>query len=128
MPAKPKSRPPTSARSRRSDSSGESQDFTAIRALAASLHDLHQQMAANHAPTVQWLIHGGSRDPQVIEKTLDRLLDCACIPDGLALFKSLCRYYFPINPIATAEYVYAYRDLWDNELGQNKDAAEEAAE
>ena len=38
-----------------------------------------------------------------------------CIPEGLALFKSLCRYYYTLNPTATASYVYAYRDMWDSE-------------
>jgi hypothetical protein len=27
--------------------------------------------------------------------------------------KKLCRHYFKINPEATASYVYAYRDMWD---------------
>lgn len=126
MPAKTKSRPPAAARSRRANSAGESQGFNAIRALAASLHDLHQQMAAQHAPTVRQIILGRSRDSQVIEQTLDGLLNCACSPEGLALFKTLCRYYFPINPTVTTEYVYAYRDLWDHELGQNQKAAAEA--
>ena len=45
---------------------------------------------------------------------LDSLLDCACIPEGLALFRTLCRYYFTLNPAATADYIRAYRDMWDN--------------
>lgn len=126
MNAKPKNRHRVSARAGRTGSPVESQEFNAIRALVASLHDLHQQMATQHAPTVQSLIHGRSRDPQIIEQTLDSLLDCACIPEGLALFKSLCRYYFSINPTATVEYVHAYRDLWDNELEQNQDMTKRA--
>jgi hypothetical protein len=51
---------------------------------------------------------------------LDRLLDCACIPEGLALFRTLCSYYFTLNPAATADYVGAYREMWD------RDEAEEA--
>ncbi len=31
----------------------------------------------------------------------------------LRLYKKLCRYYFKIDPEATASYVYAYRDMWD---------------
>ena len=34
--------------------------------------------------------------------------------NGLALFKRLCRYYFYIDPAATAEYICIYRDLYDN--------------
>ena len=29
--------------------------------------------------------------------------------------KSLCHYYYTFNPVATAEYVFAYRDMWDSE-------------
>ena len=72
------------------------------------------------APSVQSVIQSRSRDHQHIEHLLDRLLGCACIPEGLALFRALCRYYFTLNPVATASYVGAYRDMWD------RDDAEEA--
>lgn len=90
-------------------------DFAEIRALAARLHDLHRQRVAALAPIAENLVRSQSRDAQEIEYTLDQLLDCACIPEGLALFKTLCRYYYAINPAATASYVYAYRDIWDSE-------------
>ena len=77
-------------------------------------------MAAACAPSVQSIIQSRSRDQRQIEHLLDRLLDCACIPEGLALFRTLCRYYFTLNPTATASYVGAYRDMWD------RDGAEEA--
>ena len=35
------------------------------------------------------------------------------------LYKELCRYYFEIDPEATASYVHVYRDMWDEE-GQAK--------
>jgi hypothetical protein len=54
-------------------------------------------------------------DENHIEHTLDSLLDLAGWSDeGLALFKRLCRYYYHLNPEATAFYVYAYRDMYDN--------------
>jgi len=96
-------------------------DFTEFITLAATLHDLHQQQAAALTPTVQNLIHTQSRVAQEIEHTLDHLLDCACIPEGLALFKSLCGYYYTINPSATATYVHAYREMWDSEETQTQD-------
>jgi len=33
----------------------------------------------------------------------------------LIVFKKLCRYYYNIDPQATAEQVQFYRELWDNE-------------
>ena len=112
MPPKTKSKRPTTSR-RRSAASKENPDFSGIRELAASLNALHRQMAAACAPSVQDMIRSRTRDQRQIEHMLDRLLDCACIPEGLALFRSLCRYYFTLNPAATASYVGAYRDLWD---------------
>ena len=92
--------------------------FESIAELVASLRTLQQQAAAAYAPVVYDLIARRSRDKKEIEHTLDHLLDCACIPEGLALFKALCRHYHGIDPAATATYVYAYRDLWDSEEPQ----------
>jgi hypothetical protein len=99
----------------------EDLDFAEIRALAATLHDLHRQRVAALTPIAQNLIQSQSRSAQEIEHTLDQLLDCACIPEGLALFNALCRYYYAINPAATAGYVHAYRDMWDSEAESMKD-------
>lgn len=86
-----------------------------LSAIMAPLQTLHQQAVAIHAPTVREMVRNGSRDKQLIEHTLDQLLDHACIPDGLVLFKTLCRYYWQIDPQATASYVYAYREMWDSD-------------
>lgn len=96
-------------------------DFAEIRALAATLHDLHRQQVAALTPVVQNLIRSQSQSAQEIEHTLDHLLDCACIPEGIALFKALCRYYYAINPAATASYVHAYREMWDSDAKSMKD-------
>jgi len=91
--------------------------------LIAPLYELQRQRARAYEPIVQRLVRSGSRDEGHIEQVLDRLLDCACVPEGLALFKALCRHYWHINPQATAEYVYAYRDMWDDESDQEQKAA-----
>ena len=31
------------------------------------------------------------------------------------LFKRLCRYYYTLDPAATADYVHSYRGMWDSE-------------
>ena len=86
-----------------------------VAAVIAPLHALHRQAVEAHAPTVREILRSGSRDARLIERTLDYLLDHACIPQGLALFKSLCRHYWEINPQATASYINAYREMWDSE-------------
>ncbi len=96
-----------------SDGNGDMRDD--IKALASRLHALLQQSVTEIAPQIRALVDSGSRDERLIEHTLDRLLDSACIPEGLALFKLLCRHYWRINPGAAAAYVDAYRRMWDAE-------------
>lgn len=86
-----------------------------IRALATSLNDLHRQMALACTPIVQGIIQSGSQDVDEIEHTLDHLLSYAGHPQGLALFKSLCRYYYSINPAAAAQYVHFYREWYEDQ-------------
>jgi hypothetical protein len=62
---------------------------------------------------VDAMIQSGERDSQRIEHKLDHMLDFCCDPDMLVVFKRLCRYYYGIDPVATAGYVNAYREMWD---------------
>ena len=96
-----------------------------LTAALAPLQTLHQQAVETLAPTVREIIETRSRDPHAIEHTLDHLLDHACIPQGLACFKSLCRYYWQINPQATASYIFAYREMWDSEADDDPEAGHE---
>lgn len=86
-----------------------------VTAVIAPLQALHQRIVETLAPTVREVLHHGSQDSRLIELTLDNLLDHACIPEGLAHFKSLCRHYWQLNPQATANYINAYREMWDSE-------------
>lgn len=123
MPRTTPSPRPTKGQRRTSVPTTPDTTFNEIRALAASLHALHNRMVANYAPIVQDMIRSRCREQTQIQRTLDRLLDCACIPEGLALFKSLCRYYYTLNPAATASYVHAYRDMWDREEPEEEEAS-----
>jgi hypothetical protein len=79
----------------------------------AALQTLREHAIEALTPTVQELLHSGSHDAQRIEQTLDQLLDHACLPDGLTLFKALCRHYWTLDPQAAASYVNVYREMWD---------------
>jgi hypothetical protein len=92
-----------------------------VSAAIAPLQMLHQQAVEAHALTVQEVLHNGNRDARLIEHTLDHLLDHACIPQGRALFQSLCRHYWQFNPQATACYINAYREMWDSDGQETKD-------
>lgn len=86
-----------------------------VKALAEQIRELQELGVAQYTPVVKDIIASCSRDTRHIEHTLDRLLDFACTSSGLALFKSLCRYYFTIDPAATADYINFYRKMWDSE-------------
>jgi len=95
-----------------------------LKRLTADVQALRKQAIEALAPVVQELVRSDSRDVQRIEHTLDQLLDLACLPEGLALFKTLCRHYRTLVPQATADYVHAYREMWDDEAqGDPKEVA-----
>ena len=86
-----------------------------IKAIAESLRGVQELGVAQFTPIVETILRTRSRDVRHIEQTLDHLLDFASHPDGLHLYRRLCRHYWDINPVATAAYVNAYREMWDHE-------------
>jgi hypothetical protein len=44
-----------------------------------------------------------------------RLWSPVALRGGLALFKTMYHHYWPLRPQATASYVQAYREMWDDE-------------
>lgn len=86
-----------------------------LQTLTADLQALREQGIAALTPVVQELVHSGSSNVQRIEHTLDQLLDLACVPEGLALFKTLCRHYWALAPQAATDYVHIYREMWGDE-------------
>ncbi len=89
--------------------------FGDIKGLAESLRGIQELGVLQYRPVLEHIIRTRSRDTQHIQHTLDYLLDFACHPEGLVLFKSLCRYYYSIDPSVTADYVNNYREIWDTE-------------
>ena len=65
-------------------------------------------------PEAENIIITQSKDIDRIEHTLDALCEVAFDEEVLKIFKSLCRYYYTIDPLATAEQVEVYREMWDN--------------
>jgi hypothetical protein len=84
-----------------------------FRLIGQQLTALFRQ--AIHAANVDVddIIQRGERDSACIDRQLDHMLGFCCDPDMLAVFKRLCRYYFAIDPVATAEHINAYREVWD---------------
>lgn len=86
-----------------------------IRGLVEEMQKITQQSLSIYTPEVVALITEESRDVKRIERLLDGLLDFAFNSDVLVLYKKLCRYYYFIDPQATAAYVNAYREMWDED-------------
>jgi len=81
--------------------------------LAKTRNQLSRRAEQQYTFEVEALLKAQSRNPQSIEHVLDGMLDFCFDSAMLSLYKKLCRYYFKIDPEATASYVYAYRDMWD---------------
>ena len=86
-----------------------------LSALAESLRGIQELGIAQYTPVVETILRSRSRDVRHIEHTLDYLLDFACHPEGLKLYRRLCRHYWDIDPAATAEYIMIYREMWEDE-------------
>ena len=85
-----------------------------IGEIAKARNQLAHQAEQQYAPEVEDVLRTQCRDLRRIERLLDGLLGFCFDPAMLCLYKKLCRYYFEIDPRATASYVYAYRDMWDD--------------
>ena len=83
--------------------------------LARELCDLQARAVQQYQPVVDDILRSGSRDVGHIEHTLDGLLDFCDHEPVLEMYKALCRHYWLIDPAAAAEYVHAYRKLWDSD-------------
>ncbi len=89
-------------------------NFNEIKQLASQLQNLAKRANVEFTVEVDNIVNEQIKNQKVIENLLDRMLDFAQFDDVLLLYKKLCRYYLPLNPKATADYIYAYRDMWDN--------------
>lgn len=107
--------PLTSRRQHATEPAAVDSTVNEIKALVASLNDLHQKMVRAYTPIVQGIIQSGSQDIEEIEHTLDHLFACAGHPQGLLLFKSLCRYYYGIDPAGAAHHVHSYREWYEDQ-------------
>ena len=95
--------------------SDEDSLFSSVSKLAARIMELQNLATKQYTPVVDDIIRSRCRDMQHIEHTLDGLLDFCGYDRAVELFRRLCRYYYTLDPHATAFYVHAYRDMWDSE-------------
>ena len=90
-----------------------------LHELAKSVVELQKEAVKQtllvYKPKVELLINSNNSDKNAIEHTLDALCEVAFDNEVLLLFKKLCRYYYNIDPVATAQQIQFYREMWDNE-------------
>lgn len=89
--------------------------YESIAGIAARVLELQAQAAQEYEPLVDAILKSRSQDVKQIEHTLDGLLDFCGYAPVLQMFKRLCRYYWHIDPAATASYIDAYRRYWDSD-------------
>jgi len=87
----------------------------AVGELAVARQQLARQAEQQYSFEVDSILRNQCCEPQRIECLLDGMLDFCFDDEMLCLYKDLCRYYFKIDPVATASYIYAYREMWDEE-------------
>ena len=92
-----------------------------IGELAGYAKKLSRTAAKQYSAEVDAILKAKERDAMRIERCLDGMLDFCFDDPMLVLYKKLCRYYFDIDPAATASYVYAYRDMWDEQKPEKRD-------
>lgn len=80
-----------------------------------------QQTLNYWKPEAENIILSQSKDIERIEYTLDVLCEVAFDDEVLKIFKRLCRYYYSIDPLATAKHVEVYREMWDSRDEDNSD-------
>jgi hypothetical protein len=89
--------------------------FKDIEKYLKNFRVIEKQAIEIYSITVEDIIVSKSEDKKLIEHIFDGMLGFCYDEDMLKLFKKLCRYYYDIDPHATADYINIYREMWDNE-------------
>lgn len=91
-----------------------------LKPLLEQIQQLQEQAYNSYKPQVEHLIETQTKDENAIGWLLDHLLDNCGNDKVLSLFKKLCRYYWDIDPEATAFYIQSYREIWDDETDKEE--------
>ena len=86
--------------------------------MCKSIIELHKQRYTIVKSEIEKIIKDKVKDERYIQRKLDEMLDILLFyenDDSLLLFRSLCKYYFSINPMVTAQYITYYREQNDPE-------------
>lgn len=88
--------------------------FSDVKAIVDQFSNLANEALKVYTPMVNEIIEKQNQDENHIQRTLDYLLDFCLDEKMLTLYRRLCRYYWDINPQATANYIDYYREMYDS--------------
>lgn len=86
--------------------------------MCRELIELQKQQYEIVKREIDGIINNKIRNEMYIERKLDEMLDILFLyenDDTLLTFRKLCRYYYGINPQATADYIMLYKGQSDPE-------------
>ena len=86
--------------------------------MVIAVIDLSKQRYEIAKNEIEYIMRNNIKDEHIIERQLDEMLDVLCVYETdeiLLTFRRLCRYYFDINPQATADYINFYKEQNDSE-------------
>jgi len=86
-----------------------------IKKLIELQQQLTKQAVDIYKLEVDEIIRSKTTNDNKIQLTLDYMLSFCFDDQMLLLYKKLCRYYWDLNPQATADYINYYREMWDEE-------------
>ena len=86
-----------------------------IRGIAKELQTIYSQAEIYYTSAVNSVIQRQSKDIKELEHLLNYMLDFADNKKILASYRKLCKYYYNINPQATAEYIQLYKEMYDED-------------
>jgi len=86
-----------------------------IKKLIELQQQLTKQAVDIYKQEVDEIIRSKTTNDNKIQLTLDYMLSFCFDDQMLLLYKKLCRYYWDLNPQATADYINYYREMWDEE-------------
>ena len=98
------------------------EELNGFKELAENINKITEDAFIIYEAQVDRIYRNKVKDEKEIERIIEALLDYCYNDKMLLLFKKICQYYYKINPSATCEYGYIYRDLWDDEyLDKNEE-------
>jgi hypothetical protein len=94
-----------------------------IKQFIESSDALAKQALVQYQPIVEQFITENCQDSNRISYNLDFMLDFCFDAQMLMLYRKLCRHLYGIDPLAAADYINAYKAMFDEEgkqFGNNK--------